>query len=95
MRFRFWGVDATPGEASPRVLRLGEGPLSLAASDAFGFTATKVLGLIGLELQPSPPPSATPDKVAGVTPAAAESELPLETRKQAMPGMTSRRDTAT
>jgi hypothetical protein len=56
MRFRFWGVDATSGEASPSVLPLGEGPLSLAASDALvspaaavhGFRATEVLGLIDL-----------------------------------------------
>jgi hypothetical protein len=56
MRFRFWGVDATSGEASPRGLSLGEGPLSLAASDALvspasavhGFRATEVLGLIDL-----------------------------------------------
>ena len=56
MKFRFWGVYATPGEASLRVLPLGEGPLSLAASDALvspasavhGFRATEVLGLIDL-----------------------------------------------
>jgi hypothetical protein len=46
------------------------------------------------ELQPPPPHSATPDKVAGTTPAPLESELPKESPASTMPGMTSRRDTA-
>jgi hypothetical protein len=47
------------------------------------------------ELQPPPDPSATPDKVEGAGVAPAESELPKESRAPTMPGMTSRRDTAT
>jgi hypothetical protein len=46
------------------------------------------------ELQPPPPPSASSDKVAGTTPAPAESELTKQSRAPTMPGMTSRRDTA-
>jgi hypothetical protein len=47
------------------------------------------------ELQPPPPPFASSDKVAGTTPAPAESELPKESGASTIPAMTRRRDTAT
>jgi hypothetical protein len=37
------------------------------------------------ELQPPPPPSASSDKVAGTTPAPAESELTKQSRAPTMP----------
>jgi hypothetical protein len=48
----------------------------------------------GSELQPPPPPFASSDKVAGTTPAPAESELPKASQASTIPIMTSRRDTA-
>ena len=44
------------------------------------------------ELQPAPPPSATPDKVAGTTPAPADSDLQRASRAPIAPGSTSRQD---